>query len=361
MRETKNPFSRLRSRKSGVISGVESAKLGASSVPAISQDAYHQFVRHPSARYRALLLTITALVAFLGAAPSTPTRDYVLHPGDQVSIAVYPLIGKIKLGGYTISAATSRVESALRKFVRDPMVTLNVTQQGTDNVLVLGNVKTPGKYSLGASARIADAIAAAGGIAYTNGDYPDARIAIDGGPARTVSLQGLMRDGRLEDDVPLGSDTIVYVAGPTPMNVEVLGSVDHPGSVPIYVGDRLSIAIAKAGNTSSSHADLAHVHVSHTAADGTTQTQTFNLYQALERGDQGHPKRVHQQRAVGDQSRRDQPRRRQDVRRDRLDAHDRAPQHDRDDEHQDRQRKTQQALVHAARSPVIAAASACAT
>ncbi len=304
MRETKNPFSRLRSRKSGVISGVESAKLGASSVPAISQDAYHQFVRHPSARYRALLLTITALVAFLGAAPSTPTRDYVLHPGDQVSIAVfgdqtlsqsvvvlsdgsvvYPLIGKIKLGGYTISAATSRVESALRKFVRDPMVTLNVTQQGTDNVLVLGNVKTPGKYSLGASARIADAIAAAGGIAYTNGDYPDARIAIDGGPARTVSLQGLMRDGRLEDDVPLGSDTIVYVAGPTPMNVEVLGSVDHPGSVPIYVGDRLSIAIAKAGNTSSSHADLAHVHVSHTAADGTTQTQTFNLYQALERGD----------------------------------------------------------------------------
>jgi polysaccharide export outer membrane protein len=270
----------------------------------ISNDAYHQGVRHPSAAFRALLLAATASVALLAAAPPAPAHDYILHSGDQVAISVfgdqtlsasvvilsdgsvvYPLIGKIKLGGYTISAATSRVANALRKYVRDPMVTLDVTQQGTDSVLVLGNVKTPGKYSLASTARIADAIAAAGGIAYTNGDYPDARISVDGGPAQTVSLQSLMRDGKLDDNVSLGSDTIVYIAGPTPLSVEVLGSVDHPGAVPIYVGDRLSIAIAKAGNTSSSHADLSHVHVSHTGTDGTTQTQTFDLYRALEHGD----------------------------------------------------------------------------
>ena len=258
---------------------------------------------HLAHRFRACFLAAAASAALIAASPPSSGHDYVLHTGDQVAIAVfgdqslsqtvtvlsdgsvvYPLVGKIRLGGYTIPAATSRVTAALRKYVRDPMVTISVTQQGSDNVLVLGNVKTPGKYTLSSTAHIADAIAAAGGIAYANGEYPKARISVDGGAAQTVSLEGLLRDGNLDDDASLGSDAIVYVTGPMPLNVEVLGSVDHPGTVPIYVGDRLSIAIAKAGNTSNSHADLAHIHVSHQAPDGTTQTETYNLYDALERG-----------------------------------------------------------------------------
>lgn len=198
---------------------------------------------------------------------------------------VYPLVGKIKFGGYTVAAATSNLQNALRKYVRNPLVTLSVKQQGTDSVVVLGNVKTPGKYALSGTARIADAIAAAGGVGYTNGDYPEARVSINGGPVQTVSLQALMGEGKLEDDLALGSDTVVYVGGPTPLNIEVLGSVDHPGDVPMYVGERLSIAIAKAGNTSNSHADLSHVHVSRTLSDGTTESQTYDLYRALEHGD----------------------------------------------------------------------------
>jgi polysaccharide export outer membrane protein len=269
--------------------------------------AYHQGVTHLFDRCRLLLVGAAAglgLAGLLAATPQTSSHDYVLHSGDQVAISVfgdqtlsqnvvvlsdgsvvYPLVGKIKLGGYTLDAATSRITNALRKYVRDPMVTLNVTQQGTDSVLVLGNVKTPGKYSLPSTARIADAIAAAGGIGDSNGDYPAARVSINNGPVATVSLQALLRNGNFEDNVLLGSDTMVYVTGPAPMNVEVLGSVDHPGSVPVYSGDRLSIAIAKAGNTANSHADLSHIHVSRTAPDGTTQTSTYNLYNALERGD----------------------------------------------------------------------------
>lgn len=258
---------------------------------------------HLPHRFRALFLAAAAGAALLAATPPATGHDYVLHTGDQIAISVfgdqtlsqnavilsdgsivYPLIGKIRVGGYTISTATSRIAAALRKYVRDPMVTISVTQSGTDNVLVLGNVKTPGKYTLSSSAHVADAIAAAGGIAYANGDYPKARISVDGGPAQTVALQGLLRDGNLDEDVALGSEAIVYVTGPMPLNIEVLGSVDHPGTVPVYVGDRLSIAIAKAGNTSNSHADLAHVHVSRQQPDGTTQTETYNLYDALERG-----------------------------------------------------------------------------
>jgi polysaccharide biosynthesis/export protein len=227
----------------------------------------------------------------------------VLHPGDQVAISVYgdqtlsettvvlsdgsveyPLIGKVKIGGYTLDVATERVTQALRKYVRDPNVSINVITEGTENVLVLGNVKTPGKYSLPATAHITDAIAAAGGLGDTSGNYPDARFSVNNGPVQTVSLEDLLRDGHLEKNVPLGGDAIVYVTGPTPINVQVLGSVDRPGTVSVSTGDRLAIAIAKAGNTTNSHADLAHVHLSRAQPDGTTQTTEYNLYQALQQG-----------------------------------------------------------------------------
>lgn len=254
-------------------------------------------------RFLTAAVTVIGSIGLFATGAYAATGDYVLHPGDQVAISVfgdqtlsesvvilsdgsvvYPLVGKIKLGGYTLDVATERVTDALRRYVRDPHVSLNVMQQGTDNVLVLGNVKTPGKYALSSAAHITDAIAAAGGLGDTSGDYPQARVSVDNGPAQTVSLQALLRDGHLEQNIPLGSDAIVYVTGPTPMDVEVLGSVDHPGTVVVYAGDRLSIAIAKAGNTSNAHADLSHIHVSRVMPDGTTQTQEYDLYKALQQG-----------------------------------------------------------------------------
>jgi polysaccharide biosynthesis/export protein len=253
-----------------------------------------------------LLTAAIAVIVSVGltiASAYAASPDYILHPGDQVAISVYgdqtlsettvvltdgsieyPLIGKVKIGGYSLDAATQRITQALRKYVRDPDVSINVIAQGTENVLVLGNVKTPGKYTLPASTHITDAIAAAGGLGDTSGNYPDARFSVNNGPVQTVSLQALLRDGHLEENVPLAGDTIVYVTGPTPINVQVLGSVDRPGTVSVSTGDRLAIAIAKAGNTTNSHADLAHVHLSRTLPDGTTQTTEYNLYQALQQG-----------------------------------------------------------------------------
>ena len=68
-------------------------------------------------------------------------------------------------------------------------------------------------------------------------------------------------------------------------DVVVLGAVDHPGPVHINEGDRLSIAIAKAGNSVNSHADLTRVSVSRTEPDGKRAAHPVNLYEALEKGD----------------------------------------------------------------------------
>lgn len=251
-------------------------------------------------RFSNLVLPLALLAATIGV--SAPQE--VIHAGDQLSVQVfgqqslsqnvtvlpdgsvtYPLIGRITVAGESVDAATAQLTSRLSKYVRHPYVTISIAQLGQPSVLVLGNVKTPGKYQLRADARVTDAIAAAGGIADVNGSLPVARISNPAGKITNVSLQKLLHDGDVALDKPLGEGDVVYVPGPTMIDVVVTGAVDHPGDIQVAKGDRLSMAIAKAGNSAQSNADLNHIRVIHNGPDGTSHEQTINLYDALEHGD----------------------------------------------------------------------------
>ena len=245
----------------------------------------------------------SALALALGSIAAAPPQT-TIHPGDQLNIQVYgqptlsqtvtvlpdgsiqyPLLGRVVLGGESVDAAQHTFSSKLEKYVKHPYVTIAIAQLGQPSVLVLGDVKTPGKYQLRSDARVTDAIAAAGGIADINGDYPPARISDAQGNVTTVSLDKLLRSGDTSLDRPLSEGTVIYVQGPDTFNVVVTGAVDHPGDIQIAEGDKLSRAIAKAGNSAQSNADLNHIRVTHTGTDGKQTSQTVNLYQALEKGD----------------------------------------------------------------------------
>lgn len=250
---------------------------------------------------RALVLAVAAGCATLGAS-ALPAQ--VIHPGDQVSIQVYgqqslsqtvtvmqdgtieyPLIGRIQIAGQTIEAATSQVRTKLGEYVRNPYVNIAITQFAQPDVLVLGDVKNPGKYQLRSDARVSDAIAAAGGLAEVNGELPEARVSDEQGDVSHVSLQQLLHDGDVGIDRSLAEGDVVYVPGPTLIKVTVNGAVDHPGIIQIPEGDKVSMAIAQAGNSNAANADLNNVRVIRQTPDGKTQELTINLYQALERGD----------------------------------------------------------------------------
>ncbi len=251
-------------------------------------------------RYSSSALLVSLALTTMGATSSAT----VIHPGDQLNVQVYgdkdltqtvtvlpdgsivyPLIGRVEVGGESVDQATTNMRDKLQKYVRNPMVTIAIAQLGQPSVLVLGDVKTPGKYQLRSDARVTDAIAAAGGLAEINGAMPDARISDPQGDVSSVSLQKLLHDGDVALDREVGEGYVVYVPGPVTFNVTVTGAVDHPGDVQISEGDRLSEAIAKAGNSAQSNADLNNIRVMHTNADGTRTDKTINLYQALERGD----------------------------------------------------------------------------
>ena len=230
--------------------------------------------------------------------------NYQIHRGDSLNVQVYgdqslsqvvtvlgdgtiqyPLVGQLKLSGKTPTQAADAIKGALQKYVRHPIVTVSVAQQAETDVLVFGDVKTPGRYAVRADARLTDAIAAAGGLGPTNGVFPPARVSDAAGNIHSVSLQKLLHDGDSSVNLPIENGAIVYVPGPATFQVEVVGAVDHPGNIELNEGDRLSVAVAKAGNSANSKADLNHIRVTRPDAAGRTQQSEINLYQALEKGD----------------------------------------------------------------------------
>jgi len=196
-----------------------------------------------------------------------------------------PLAGQVRVGGLTPEQAGRAVSLKLTKYLRHPQVSVAVVQQAPLEVLVLGNVKTPGKYELQPSSRLTDALAAAGGLGPVDGPYPDVRLATPSSRVRSVSLQQLLQKGDLSVNVALGDQETVYVPSPESLNVQVFGAVDHPGDILVHEGDRLSMAIARAGESTKDNANLNKVSLRRLDAQGRAVSTTINVYEVLNKGD----------------------------------------------------------------------------
>ena len=84
-----------------------------------------------------------------------------------------PLVGEIKLAGLSQVEAAGAIGESFKKgqFLKNPQVTVAITTVRSKQVSVLGAVTRPGRYALDdTSTRLADVIAAAGGIMPTGAD-----------------------------------------------------------------------------------------------------------------------------------------------------------------------------------------------
>jgi polysaccharide export outer membrane protein len=243
------------------------------------------------------------LLAPLMARAGAVLPSYVIHPNDQLNVQVfgdpsmsqvvtvlpsgeinYPLVGNIRVAGQSPAQASVTIANALRKYVRNPHVTVLVAQQGKVTVLVLGGVHSPGKVELTSSSTFTDAVAAAGGLTASAQLYSDATVTDYAGGTQKVSLEKIYGEGNLAGNIAVYDGATVFVPAPATIDVEVSGAVDHPGQIEMSQGDRLSMAIAKAGNSPATDGDLNNIHVSRTLANGQPQTFTINLYDELQHG-----------------------------------------------------------------------------
>jgi polysaccharide export outer membrane protein len=236
--------------------------------------------------------------------PLSSNRNYLIRPGDIISVSVYnepgfsisavrvlpggvieePLAGQIHVGGMTPDQAGHAVSHALLQYVRHPAVSVSVAAVAPVDVYILGNVKAPGRYELQPDSRLMDALSAAGGLGPTDGDLPDAHVQT-GDNVSIVSLQHLLHDGDLTLNTEIHNQTTIYIPSPTVFNVEVTGAVEHQGDVPMHEGDRLIAAIARAGPSQTNNSDLNHVKLIHRNADGQTTEQIVNMYDVYKSSD----------------------------------------------------------------------------
>lgn len=129
----------------------------------------------------------TALAGCTTFAPTPASEaeavDYRLGPGDQLRITVfneadltgqfvvgsqgsiaYPLVGEVHAAGMTVPEFTSALALALRQFVRQPDVSVEVANYRP--FFILGEVTRPGTYPYSASLTVLNAVATAGGFTY---------------------------------------------------------------------------------------------------------------------------------------------------------------------------------------------------
>jgi polysaccharide export outer membrane protein len=201
-------------------------------------------------------------------APAAAANEYRLGAGDVVRISVYqnpdlaletriseagtisyPLLGSVRIGGSTVAMAEKTIADGLRSgnFVKQPQVSLVVTQVRGNQASVLGQVNKPGRYPIEVTdMRLSDLLAVAGGINPAGADTLTLVGTRDGKPFRKViDLPTLFRADNRADDVAVRNGDVVYVER-APM-VYIYGEVQRPGALRLERNMTVMQALASGG------------------------------------------------------------------------------------------------------------------
>lgn len=191
----------------------------------------------------------------------------VIGPGDTVRITAYrypdlttdarlseqgrlnvPLVGEMSLAGLTPEEAARQIADRLKsgKFIHDPQITVTVLQARSRMVSVLGYVRNPGRYALdGASAKISDVIAMAGGLEPNGSQKVTVQPKSDAqGKPVTVDLNSVIAGDRSKNIDVHGGDSIFVPRAPV---VYVYGEVVRGGAYRLEPGMTVMQAISLAG------------------------------------------------------------------------------------------------------------------
>ena len=191
-------------------------------------------------------------------------RNYHIGPGDAVFIDVYGAsqksyqttvapdgiitldgFGPIQVSGLTVAQANSRIREKLGRRYSSSSIRLSVGQTHTIMVNVVGEVKTPGTYTLSAFATVFNALYMAGGIGEL-GTLRNIKVYRGGSLISTVDVYDFLRRGHLTGNVRL-ADNDVIVVGPYEMLAQVSGKVKRPMFYEMKRGESLGTLISYAG------------------------------------------------------------------------------------------------------------------
>lgn len=197
--------------------------------------------------------------------------DYVLGPGDQLSISVWggvsqnllrvvnreggvslPEAGLVQVAGLTMERAQSMIEDALRQQYRNAHVAVTVAHIREIQIFVVGDVQRPGSYEISSVASAVSALYAAGGPTAV-GSLRLLRHYRNQEMIGEIDLYDFMLHGvRAENERLQSGDTLlVPPAGP---QVAVFGAVKRPAIYELQSEKNLADLLDDAGGMTAAAA-----------------------------------------------------------------------------------------------------------
>lgn len=199
-------------------------------------------------------------------------EPYVLGHGDKLSITVFriddlnatlrinadgysilPLLGRLKLGGLTVSEAENLIASELqRDYVQNPQVSLYVDEYRSQEITVMGEVNSPDIYNVERPRSIMELLSMAGGVSdnaadmiristkkldETSGELVRQNLLID--------VNSMLSAGDALYDIRLSGGDAIYV--PEAGVVYIEGAVEKPGAYKISGNLNVLQALSLAG------------------------------------------------------------------------------------------------------------------
>ncbi|TNE53558.1 MAG: sugar transporter [Bacteroidetes bacterium] len=186
-----------------------------------------------------------------------PPPNYVLGPGDAMSVVVFglqeyatsctvdregrirlPSVGQLKVGGLTFSAAKSLIKKSLQRIFKtlggQSDISINITSVRTINVTIIGSRK-PGNYPISSLTTLFGALHKAGGPD-DNGSYRAIEILRDNKVIKTVDLYAYLTKGDQSGNINLLDNDLIRI----PLyqrRVKIVGKVKRSGLYELLEGE----------------------------------------------------------------------------------------------------------------------------
>ena len=179
---------------------------------------------------------------------------YLMNSGDMIEIRVYDhpdigvktlvgpdgmvglaFMGQVKLGGLTIAEGTECIRKGLAPYVKNPVVSIAITDVKSETATITGSCQHPGVYGISNSTRLADFYAMAGSSAARlfNGVDVDAAdldhsILVRDGEILPIDFHKAIDRGDPLHNVRIRKDDYIFIAQRMEASIIICGEVNHP-------------------------------------------------------------------------------------------------------------------------------------
>ena len=200
----------------------------------------------------------------------TPEMEQQVRVTDSGTISL-AYIGSVNVAGETPSQAAAEIRALLieKKVMVHPQVTIRVEEYATQDVSILGQVKSPGTYPITTPQSILRVLSLAGGLT----EVADRHVTIKRRGAPTEVTYYVANDAKEAlADIPMvhPGDTVLVPRAPT---VYIMGDVSRPGGYAIATNNsHITVlqAIATAGSANKTSV-LSHIRLIRSTPDGTKE------------------------------------------------------------------------------------------